>query len=197
MQAAEARDWQALSDLLPNVNGRVAETRQIVNLAAFGFPLPAGIPSIVGPFNVSTPASRSDTVESSTSRRSTTSRPSAQSSPPRTIRSRSARDLVVLVTANAYLQALAAAARAESAQAQMRTAEALSTRRTISRPRGLVAGIDVLRSQLQFSTQRQRNTATQNDAEKVKLQLARVVGLPTGQAFTLVDELPNDSAVPT
>src|SRR5262245_17950254 len=42
----------ALADLLPTVSGQVGETRQIVNLAAFGFPLPAGIPPLVGPFNV-------------------------------------------------------------------------------------------------------------------------------------------------
>src|SRR5262249_8417597 len=32
--------------------------------------------------------------------------------------------------------------------------------------------------------------ATANDFEKAKLQLARVVGLPVGQPFTLSDELP-------
>ena len=97
----------------------------------------------------------------------------------------------MLVTANAYLQALAAAARADSAEAQMRTAEALFNQANDLKTAGLVAGIDVLRAQLQFSTTRQRNTAAQNDAEKVKLQLARVVGLPNGQAFSLVEELPN------
>src|SRR5437868_3718525 len=48
---ARGARWIALADLLPNVSGRLAETRQKVNLAAFGFPLPAGIPPIVGPFN--------------------------------------------------------------------------------------------------------------------------------------------------
>src|SRR5207244_8413811 len=49
---ARGARWRALGDLLPTVNGHLAETRQQVNLAAFGFPLPAGIPSLVGPFNV-------------------------------------------------------------------------------------------------------------------------------------------------
>ena len=49
---ADGTRWRALSGLLPDVNSHLAETRQVLNLAAFGFPLPAGIPSIVGPFNV-------------------------------------------------------------------------------------------------------------------------------------------------
>ena len=103
---------------------------------------------------------------------------------------KSARDVVVLVAANAYLQALAAAARADSAQAQLRTAQALLQQATDLKAGGLVAGIDVLRAQLQVSTQRQRTTAATNNADKARLQLARVIGLPPGQAFTLVDELP-------
>jgi len=43
---------------------------------------------------------------------------------------------------------------------------------------------------VQLSTERQRVTAAQNDFEKAKLQLARIIGLPPGQAFTLIDELP-------
>jgi outer membrane protein TolC len=51
---ARGARWIALSDLLPNVNGRLADTRQKVNLAAFGFPLPAGIPSSLAPSTSST-----------------------------------------------------------------------------------------------------------------------------------------------
>src|SRR5262245_18118142 len=49
---ARGTRWNALAELLPDVNGHVRESRQVVNLAAFGFPLPAGFPAIVGPFNV-------------------------------------------------------------------------------------------------------------------------------------------------
>src|SRR4051812_44514835 len=41
---ARGARWVALADLLPNVNGRLAETRQKINLEAFGFPLPPGTP---------------------------------------------------------------------------------------------------------------------------------------------------------
>jgi outer membrane protein TolC len=43
---------------------------------------------------------------------------------------------------------------------------------------------------VQRSTERQRATAAGNALEKSKLQLARIIGLPIGQTFTLNDELP-------
>ncbi len=96
----------------------------------------------------------------------------------------------MLVAANVYLQALAAAARADSARAQLQTADALFRQAGDLKESGLVAGIDVLRAEVQLDTERQRATAAQNDFEKAKLQLARVIGLPIGQPFTLSDELP-------
>jgi outer membrane protein TolC len=49
--SARGERWAALQDLLPTASARVGITRQVINLAAFGFSLP-GFPSIVGPFNV-------------------------------------------------------------------------------------------------------------------------------------------------
>ena len=186
---ANGARWRELSNLLPNVNGRLSETRQKVNLAAFGFPLPAGFPSIVGPFNifdarVYVSQSVLDLRALNDMRAETHNAAAAEYS------YKSARDLVVLVSGNAYLQALAAAARADSARAQEQTADALYRQAGNLRQSGIIAGIDVLRADVQLSTQRQRATAAQNDFEKAKLQLARIVGLPIGQPFTLSDELP-------
>jgi outer membrane protein TolC len=180
----------ALADLLPNVSGRLSETRQKVNLAAFGFPLPAGIPSLVGPFNVFDvrvylSQSLYDPAAINNLRSEQHNLAAARYS------LKSARDVVVLVSANAYLQALAAAARSESAQAQAETAEAIFNQATNMKQSGIVAGIEVLRAEVQLGTERQRATAAKNDFEKARLQLARIIGLPVGQPFTLVDELPN------
>lgn len=186
---ANGARWRELSNLLPNVNGRLSETRQKVNLAAFGFPLPAGIPSIVGPFNVFdarvyVSQSVLDLRALNDMRAETHNAAAAEYS------YKSARDLVVLVAGNAYLQTLAAAARADSTRAQEQTADALYRQAGDLRQSGLIAGIDVVRAEVQLSTQRQRGTAAQNDFEKAKLQLARIIGLPIGQPFTLSDELP-------
>jgi outer membrane protein TolC len=189
-ERAQGGRWLALSALLPDITGSLRESRQITNLAAFGFPLPAGIPPVVGPFNVFD--ARISVEQPVLDLRATNQLKAERHTIAAADHSyRSARDLVVLATANAYLQALSASARLQTTQAQLATAEALETLANDLKAGGLVAGIDVLRARLQTSTERQRVTGTRNDAEKAKLQLARVVGLPTGQGFTLVEELPD------
>jgi len=95
-----------------------------------------------------------------------------------------------------YIDALAASARVDAARAQLETAEALYQQALSLRQGGIIAGVDVLRAQVQLSVQQQRSTASVNDFEKVKLSLARVVGLPLGQAFVIDPNLP-DVPVPT
>jgi outer membrane protein TolC len=186
---AQGTRWKALADLLPNVDGRVAETRQVLNLAAFGFPLPAGFPSIVGPFNVfDARVSASQSIFDV--RAINDVRAEGHNVAAARYDVKSARDLVVLVSADLYLRALAARVRTDSARAQMQSADAIFRQASNMKDSGLVAGIDVLRADVQLSTERQRVTAAQNDFEKAKLQLARIIGLPPGQAFNLVDELP-------
>lgn len=186
---AHSARWNALAELLPNARGGVTESRQVVNLAAFGFPLPVGIPPIVGPFNVfDARAYVSQSVYDQSAinaHKAENHRVSAAQ-----FEVKSARDLVVLVSANAYLQALASAARAESARAQAESADAIFKQASDMKANGLVAGIDVLRAEVELSTERQRATAAANDYEKSKLQLARIIGLAVGQQFTLSDQLP-------
>ncbi len=186
---ARGARWDALADLLPNISGHLSETRQVVNFAAFGFPLPEGVPPVVGPFNVSDVRVRlSQSIFNL--KDINDARAEKHNIVAAEYNVKSARDLVVLVAANMYLQALAASARSESAAAQVESADAIFRQATDMKANGLVAGIDVLRTEVQLGTERQRATAARNDFEKAKLQLARVIGLPVGQAFTLVDDLP-------
>ena len=64
---------------------------------------------------------------------------------------RSARDLIVLVTANLYLEAVAAGARVDAARAQLETARALHNQALDMKTAGTVAGIDVLRAEVRVS----------------------------------------------
>jgi outer membrane protein TolC len=188
--------WRALSELLPNVGGRVMETRQTINLQAFGFGSFGSafgeIPTIVGPFNVF-------------DARVTVSQPlldvgaykAAQSESNNLEAARStyrhARNFVVHVAGTLYIQALAALARMEAARVQQETAQTLHRQAIDLKQGGLVAGIDVLRAEVELNTLTQRATAAANDLDKAKLQLARAIGLPLGQGFTLdpnVPELP-------
>jgi outer membrane protein TolC len=188
-RAAGAR-WRALGTMLPDITGRVAGSRQIIDLAAYGFPLPEGIPAVVGPFNL-LDARVFGTMPVYDLRAINDLRAERHNVAAAAHTHQSARELVVLVAANGYLQALATSARADSARAQLQTAQALFDQATDLRQNGLAAGIEVLRAQVELDQERQRVTVSQNDFEKAKLQLARIIGLPVGQPFTLVSALPD------
>jgi outer membrane protein TolC len=186
---AQGTQSAVLSNVRPNIDGSVSEARRIVNFAAFGFPLPPGQNPIVGPFNVfDARVFVSQSVFDLSALNSVRAERHRVAAAQYSVRS--ARDLVVLVTAQLYLQGLATAARADSAKAQMQSAEAFFRQATSMKESGMIAGIDALRAEVQFDTARQRATAADNDVAKAKLQLAREIGLPLSQAFTLVDDLP-------
>jgi outer membrane protein TolC len=190
-QGAHAR---VQSDLLPNINGRVGETRQTINLAAFGFGGGAGspfgdIPTIVGPFNVfDARIYLSQAVLDFGALNGT--RAEAHNVEAAKLTFRSARDFVIHVAGNLFVQALAASARADAARTQEETARTLHQQALDLKQNGLIAGIDVLRAEVQLSTLTQRSTIAVNEFEKAKLQLARAIGLPLGQRFELDPALP-------
>ena len=189
--------WRALSELLPNIDGRVTETRQTINLQAFGFGSFGSafgeVPAIVGPFNVfDARVSLSQTVLDVGALKTARSESHNLEAARHTYQG--ARNFVVHVAGNLYIQALAASARADAARAQQETAQALHRQALDLKQSGIVAGIDVLRAEVELNTQTQRTTAAANEAAKAKLQLARVIGLPLGQNFSLdanIPELPN------
>jgi outer membrane protein TolC len=186
LKAAHGARWRALEDLLPNLSGSLGERRQVLNLEAFGFP---ANPSIVGPFNVfdARVALSQPLVDLSAlnDARAATLNTHAEQ-----LGVRSARDLVVLVSVNLYLEAISAASRIDVAHAQLRTAEALLQQANDLKASGLVAGIDVLRADVQVQNARQRSIVAENDFEKAKLHLGRAIGLPLGQALALSDTIP-------
>src|SRR5262249_747967 len=195
---AQGARWRALAALLPEVNGRVSETRQKLNLAAFGFGSEPGsffgdVPSIVGPFNVfDARISLSQSVLDLGALND--ARAEAHKVEAARLSFRSARDLVIDVAGTLYVQTLAASARVDAARTQQQTAQALYNQALDLKQGGLVAGIDVLRAEVQLNAQTQRATAAVVEFEKSKLQLARVMGLPLGQVYRLdanLPELPN------
>ena len=183
--------WQQLSDLLPNVSGDVQETRQKVSLQALGFnsSLIPGVPPVIGPFSYfDVRASVTQRVFDWKSIQKYRSSVIGESVAQYNLKD--ARDLVVLATGNAYLQAIAGAARVETAQAQVDTAQALYKKALAQQQAGVAPAIDTLRAQVEYQTREQQLIAATNDFAKQKISLARVVGLATEQEFELADKSP-------
>jgi outer membrane protein TolC len=194
-RTARARQLLARSALLPNVNAHVTEEAQQVNLAAMGLPINelSGLSPIVGPFSVfdargSVQERAFDWSAIQTYRASGEGRQAAQFS------YRETRELVVQVVTGLYLQALAAQSQVDTAQAQLTTATAIHDQTVHLKEAGLAAGIDVLRAQVERQALQERLLAAENSREKQRIALARAIGLPDGQDFTLKDALLQDAA---
>ena len=194
-EAARAARLQKLSSLLPNINGRVTEQAQQINLAAYGFPVPAGQSPIIGPFSVfdarAVASQRLFDLKAWHDLRSSNEQVHAAE-----LTYNDAREIVTLVVANQYLLALASQARVEAAKSQLETAQALFHQSEDLKKNGVIAGIDLLRTQVQMQSRQQRLMYLQNEAEKSKLALARVIGVPPGRSIILADRMPEAPAPP-
>jgi outer membrane protein TolC len=188
-----AKRLRSLSELLPKINVNVGETVEQIDLAAFGFTSFPGVSSIVGPFNVidarahySQPAVDFKLVHEL---RSESAKVTAAS-----MAQQDMRELVVLITTELYLQAVGGSSRLDAARAQLRTSQAVYDRAVDLKDSGLIPGIDLLRSQVQLREQQQRVLAAENDLAKQKLNLAREIGLPQGQAFSQTNTFVTETA---
>ncbi len=187
-----AQRIRALAGLLPKVSGQVSMTEQQLNLQALGFniqiPKSAGfsIPKIVPPYsyqdaqaNVSIPLFDYAAISNF--------RSSRESQKAALLAVKNARDLVVQAVSNSYLAIIAENARITATEAEIKADEAVFDNATLRHDAGTAIGIDVLRSQVELKQRQQQLVAVRNQFEKDKLSLARVIGLPTGQAFEVAD----------
>jgi outer membrane protein TolC len=188
--SARGEKWKELSALLPNLTAGVNVNAVQDNLAARGLRFP-GFPTIVGPYGftdarVYLKQSILDLKALNRTRGAQEDERAAQYS------HKDARDIVVLATGNAYLEALAGVARLETAEAQLKTAQALYDKAVDQQNAGLSPAIDTLRAKVELQNRQQQLIVSRNDYAKQKLALVRLIGLPTGQEITLTDEAPYD-----
>jgi len=194
-EQARAARLRALSELLPNVNGAVTESDNKINFKAFGFTFP-GFPSSIGPFGlfqlqatgtwkpldwhfISGVHSADQNVKASQ------------------FTYRDARDTVVLAVGANYLLTIANESRVAAAEAELNAAQALYQLAVDQENAGLAPQIDTLRALVQLQTQRSILIQAQNDLEKQRIALARVIGLPVAQKFRLVDRVPYHELPPS
>ncbi len=192
VRSAEAARKLALSRLLPNVTGNVSEESQQINLAAFGLSLP-GFPKIVGPFGLSD-ARASATAPILNFQSIYNNRAASADQKAAGLSAQDARDMVALVVTGLYLQVGTAASRIDTGVAQVKAAQATYDQANDFRTNGVVPAIEVLRAQVELQTQQQRLISYRNDEDKLKLRLARAIGLPDGQTFDITDTIPFTAA---
>lgn len=186
--AARGQKWKELSALLPNVSAGITESLQTVSLAQFGFKIP-GVPEIIGPFNyLDARAYLTQSVFNWNYVQR--ERASEQNLKSARYTYKDARELVVLAVGNGYLQAVAGAARVDAVQAEVTTAQALYNKAVDQQRAGVTPAIDTLRAQVELQTRQQQLIVARNDYAKQKLALARIIGLPPGQEFSLTDKAP-------
>jgi len=196
---ARGERWKELSNLLPDLSARIQEDAQTLSLTALGFRsnLFPGIflPRVLGPFNYFD--ARASVTQSLFSFHDIEKeRAASQSLKAAQYSFKDARELVVLAVGNAYLVAIATAARIETTDAQVKNAQALYGKAVDQQRAGLNPAIDTLRSQVELQTRQQQLIAARNDFDKQKLSLARVIGLPLGQQFILTEKAPYQELTP-
>src|SRR5271165_2738451 len=199
---ARGERWKELSNLLPSLSARVQEDAQTQSLAALGFQkifplfgLGGSVPSVTPAFSYFD-ARASVTQSLFNFRDLEKERAASESLKSAQYTFKDARELVVLAVGNAYLLAIATAARIETTDAQVKNAQALYNKAVDQQKAGLSPAIDTLRSQVELQTRQQQLIAARNDFAKQKLSLARVIGLPPGQEFFLTEKAPYQALTP-
>jgi outer membrane protein TolC len=184
VQVRRAQRLRALSALLPNVSVRPSVSEQQTNLAAFGLSGFPGLPTIVGPFTIyDARASATQSLLNFQNLRNL--RAARESVRAAEFSSRDIREEVVLAVTGLYLQAVAGLARIEAHRAQVSTADTAHRQAVDRKSAGTIAGIDVLRAQVELQSEQQRLYYYEGEFDKQKLDLARAIGLPPGQAIEL------------
>lgn len=198
--SSQGQLWEQRSLLLPNVSALVSEHAAQVDLAQEGFQKVIarfpGFPLVLGPFGYfDMEADASDSVVDMHALDN--ARSASRSLAAAKLSYQDLRELVVLVVAATYLQAIASSSRADTAEAQVETAQALYDQAVDLKRVGATSGIDLLRAQVELQSRQQQRIAARNDFAKQKLALARAIGLPLGQEFTLTDTAPYEASTPS
>jgi outer membrane protein TolC len=191
-QISRGERWKELSELLPNLSARIQEDVQTQSLAALGFQklFPSStIPRLVPAFNyIDARAFLGQSIFNFKNLEK--ERAASESVKAAQFSYKDAREMVVLAVGNSYLQAIAAGARVETTEAQVKSAQALYDKAVDQHKAGLSPAIDVLRSQVELQTRQQQLIVARNELAKLKLSVARIIGLPPGQEFVLTEKAP-------
>jgi outer membrane protein TolC len=186
--AARGQRLDQLQTLLPSVDFKAQETLTQVDLPAQGLRLP-GIPKIIGPFGFTDLRASLNwsLVDVSSLRNYLAAKHNFASA---NLSAQDAQDLVVLTVGNSYLLVVADETEISSVEAQVATARVSLDQAVANHSAGTAPQLDELRARVDYQTLQQQLIVANNALEKDKLALARTIGLPLAQKFTLSDKAP-------
>jgi len=188
VEEAEGTRLRRLSAaMLPRVSAQVYANVQNRDLQAFGISAP-GFPDVVGPFsNYDFRVYAQQNVIDIQSYRGL--KASEHAIDADKMDERDARDLIVRVIAELYLNAQSAAARADSAQSRVTDSGALLSLAKDKHDAGTATGVDVLRAEVQLANDRQALLIAENQSKRSLIELARNLGMDPGTPLELTEPL--------
>jgi outer membrane protein TolC len=187
-QAARGERLSQLQLLLPSVDFNAKEAVMQSDLPAQGLRIP-GFPAVIGPFGYTDLRATLNwsLVDVASLHNYLAARHNFAAAE---LTAEDARQLVVLAVGNAYLLAVADESQVASVEAQLATSKVSLDQAAANHQAGTAPLLDELRARVDYQSQEQQLIVAQNALEKDKLALARTIGLPLAQSFTLADQVP-------
>ena len=190
---AEAQRLSARSSLLPNISASASENAAKISLEAEGltsetFGSSNAFPATAGPFHYyDIHGSLQQNVLDFTAIHNY--RSAKQSSAAAGLDARQAREEVVLAVTGTYLQLMAISALVDEQRVEVQFAEASYKQARAQADAGTKAPIDANRTLVQLQTAQQRLRSQLADLKKQKNAMARLIGLPLSQEFSITEKL--------
>ncbi len=180
----------ARADLLPQLNAKISDEAQKVNLQAqFGGQTPfPGFPKTLGPYQVFSagPSVSAPVFDLTLWRRYQAAQSTANSGKANSL---STREQVILLVVSQYIGTLRAVANVEASQSRVSLAQALYDQAADLQKEGVGTGIDTLRANVELQNEKQRLIEAQTDRETSLFGLSRLLNLDPRQAIELADSL--------
>ena len=186
--AARGQRLSQLQALLPAVDFNATEAEMQTDLPAQGLRI-HGFPTIIGPFGYTDlrASLNFSLVDVASLRKYMAAKHNFAAAQ---LSAQDARDMVILTVGNAYLLVVADKTRVSSVKAQVATSKVSLDQAVANHQAGTAPLLDELRARVDYQSQQQQLIVAQNALEKDKLALARTIGLPLDQTFTLTDDVP-------
>jgi outer membrane protein len=185
LRAANARTSERRADLLPNISGRAALTRQTLNLDEFGIPLASGLTDPFTLYNLQIRASQT-VFDASAIARLRAGRDTAIAAG---LDAQAVGEIAGATAGLAYLRVLSAEETVQAREADSTVAAELLAQAQKLVQAGVNPAIDVTRSQVSFGAVRTQLEIARNQADRSRLDLARALDLPSGAQLQLADSL--------